>query len=86
MAKLRYDYYEKIRKAVSGTIHRQQPVTLLQLTSHLTGRYGFQAIKNELKRLTTENLVSRQRASKCKGLVGGGTGFFYSVPTSGDHL
>ena len=86
MAKVRYDYYEKIREAVLDTIHCHQPVTLLQLTSHLAAHYSFQAIKNELKRLTTENLVSRQRASKCEGLVGGGTGFFYSVPKSGDQL
>jgi predicted ArsR family transcriptional regulator len=79
--KVRYDYYEKLRQAVLSSIEEHQPVTLVQLTQHLASTHSFQMIKNELKRLTADDLVYRQRASKYEDpKLAGGTGFYCSIP------
>jgi hypothetical protein len=77
---VRYDYYEKLRESVLREICEHQPVSLLQLTQFIAPTYSFQQIKNELKRLVTEQLISRRRASKYEDSRLVASGFYYSLP------
>jgi hypothetical protein len=61
MGKQRYNYFPDLRVAIVDEIRDHEPVSLLQLTEILVGRYKFDVVKREVLRLLSEKLVTRKR-------------------------
>jgi predicted transcriptional regulator len=61
MGKHRYNYLPDLRVAIVDEIRDHEPVSLLQLTEILVGRYKFDVIKREVLRLVSERLVTRKQ-------------------------